>query len=126
MCMDYEIIRTDIDEILLFFEKDDEFTDFYTRAIETLMRVNYWRQPGGIYTVGPKGANGFSIGCFLAANGSELIMVWREGRLLMTLKKRGLLPFVRLLSRYKDDFLLLFIKHLSKVNYRVFIKPAEI
>ena len=111
LMMDHDIIREDIDEILAFFEKDEEFIEFYTRALETLMKINYWRQPGGIYTVGPKGANGFSIGCFLAANGSELIMVWREGRLLMILKKRGLLKFIKLLCRYKDDFLMLLVWH---------------
>ena len=111
LMLDFGIIINDIEEILEFFEKDEEFVAFYTKAVETLMRINYWRQPGGIYTVGPKGASGFSIGCFLAANGSELIMVWREGRLLMLLKKKGLLKFVKLLSRYKDDFLLLLLWH---------------
>ena len=111
LMLDFEIIINDIEEILEFFEKDEEFVEFYTKAVETLMRINYWRQPGGIYTVGPKGASGFSIGCFLVANGSELIMVWREGRLLMVLKKKGLLQFVKLLSRYKDDFLLLLLWH---------------
>ena len=111
LMLDFEIIIKDIEEILEFFEKDEEFVEFYTKAVETLMRINYWRQPGGIYTVGPKGPNGFSIGCFLAANGSELVMVWREGRLLMLLKKKGLLKFVKLLSRYKDDFLLLLLWH---------------
>lgn len=111
LCMDYDIIREDIEEILIYFEKDVDFIQFYTRAIETLMRINYWRQPGGIFTVGPRGANGFSIGCFLAANGSELIMVWREGMMLKTLKERGLMEYVRLLSRYKDDFLLLLVWH---------------
>ena len=109
LMLDYDIISKDIDDILLYFEKDEDFKEFYTRAIETLMKINYWKQPGGIYTVGPKGAKGFSIGCFLAANGSELIMVWREGKMLMILKKRGLLKFVKLISRYKDDFLLLLI-----------------
>ena len=111
LMLDYDIICKDIDEILNFFEKDDDFKEFYNRAIETLMKVNYWRQPGGIFTVGPGGAKGFSIGCFLAANGSELIMIWREGTMLMVLKKLGLLDYVKLLSRYKDDFLLLLKWH---------------
>ena len=114
LMMDHDIILKDIEEIMAYFEKDDEFVDFYTKALETLMKVNYWKQPGGIYTVGPRGANGFSIGCFLAANGSELIMVWREGKLLMVLKEKGLLEYVKLLSRYKDDFLLLLLWHPTK------------
>ena len=98
--MDHYIIEKDITEILEYFEKDNEFRRFFTESLEVLMSDNFFRQPGGIYTVGPNGSKGFSIGCFFASNGSDMGMVWREGKLLLKLFKLDLLKYIKVDSRY--------------------------
>ena len=112
--LDHYIIEKDITEILEYFEKDNEFRRFFTESLEVLMLHNFFRQPGGIYTVGPNGSKGFSIGCFFASNGSDMGMVWREGKLLLKLFKLDLLKYIKVDSRYKDDGLLLLIWHPTK------------
>ena len=112
--LDHCIIKEDYAEILDYFEKKKDFKDFYLRALEVLMTHNHFRQPGGIYTVGPMGSQGFSIGCFFASNGSEGAMVWREGKLLMALHKRDLLKYVKVNKRYKDDGIVLIEWHPTK------------
>ena len=112
--MDHYIIEKDIIEILDYFEKDEVFRRFFTESLEVLMSDNFFRQPGGIYTVGPNGSKGFSIGCFFASNGSDMGMVWREGKLLLKLFKLDLLKYIKVDSRYKDDGLLLLIWHPTK------------
>ena len=112
--MDHYIIEKDIIEILEYFEKDIEFKKFFTESLEVLMSHNFFRQPGGIYTIGPNGSRGFSIGCFFASNGSEMGMVWREGKLLMKLSKLDLLKYIKVDARYKDDGLLLLVWHPTK------------
>ena len=104
-----DIVKKDVMEVLEFFGKSPEFVKFYMESLVTLMNNNYFEEPLGIFTSGCEGSRGFSIGCLYAADGSELVMVWRELRLLKLLKDLDLMRLVRHMSRYKDDFLLILV-----------------
>ena len=104
-----DIVKKDVMEVLEFFGKSPEFVKFYMESLTTLMNNNYFEEPLGIFTSGCGGSRGFSIGCLYAADGSELVMVWRELRLLKLLRELDLMRFVRHISRYKDDFLLILV-----------------
>lgn len=112
--MAHEVVMGDMEEILQHFGKSEEYKTFYMNSLDDIMKINYFIQPKGIFTNGRKGAKGFAIGCLYSADGSEIIMVWRERRAVEKLFNRDLMRFVKVWMRYKDDFLIVLEYHPTK------------
>lgn len=99
----HQLVRTSIRRIFLEVERSHTFRSFFLTCLYLIMTFNIFMEPDGIYTTNPSKALGFSIGCKFAADGSELVLLLYELILIRRLIKEGLLGFIPILIRFRDD-----------------------
>ena len=94
-----------------FIKLTKEEQKFMIFLIETVMTYNYFHEPMGIFTM----IGGFAMGCHSSAICTELLLLTKEFKMFLKLRKYKLLSVIERYLRFRDDVIAKLVGESDKI-----------